>query len=237
MTTPEQNQTSLMCFEQARTEHTNNMKKYNGICADITRCEKERQAAIEAGKEAETNWRTRFRNLRGNLTDELRAEHSQRIASRELAEEFTGLLTELELDKQAAMLGCCASAKEYTESHRDAFNEFADMNWESALRHVSPKLLWAIRLRLQREKVNPRQDNEQSDMEVVAALVGDALTRAAAALPEKVLREAPLLDNIGLWRPALTGLDIELMRSPAKRTRLALSIREQRGEKQEVKQK
>jgi predicted transcriptional regulator len=29
------------------------MKAYNGICADIVRCEREQQAAIEAGKEAE----------------------------------------------------------------------------------------------------------------------------------------------------------------------------------------
>ena len=144
MTTTEQKPASLERFEKARAEHTKRMKVYNGICADIARCEKEQQAAIEAGKEAESKWRTSFRNLRGNLTDELRAEHSQRIASRELADEFGGLLKELALDKQEAMLKCCGSGKEYVESHSAAFIGFADAHWQSALRNVSPSLLWAI---------------------------------------------------------------------------------------------
>lgn len=155
MTTPEQKPASQERFEKARAEHTERMKAYNGICADIARCEKEQQAAIEAGKEAESNWRTSFRNLRGNLTDELRAEHSQRIASRELADEFGGLLKELALDKQEAMLKCCGSGKEYVESHREAFTGFADAHWQSALRNVSPSLLWAIKLRLRREELSP----------------------------------------------------------------------------------
>jgi len=218
MSTPEKSST-LKRFEQARTAHLEKMKQYNNTCADITRCEKEREAAIEAGKEAETNWRTRFRNLRGNLTDELKAEHSQRIASRELAEEFTGLIAELELDKQVFMLNACGTGREYVYAHKLAFNEFADATWQSALRNVSPSLLWVIRLRLQREKVNPRDDDERSDMQVVAELIGNALTRAAAALPEKVLTQAPVLENIGLWRPALTGVDMVLYANPIKRNR------------------
>ncbi|WP_380183512.1 hypothetical protein [Kalamiella sp. sgz302252] len=109
------------------------------------------QAAIEAGKEAENNWRTSFHNLRGNLTDELRAEHSQRIASRELADEFSGLLKELALDKQEAILKGCGSGKEFVESHGEAFTGFEDLHLQSTLRNVSPSLLWAIKLRIHRE--------------------------------------------------------------------------------------
>ncbi|PPC64811.1 hypothetical protein C1Y41_09440 [Pantoea sp. ICBG 1758] len=228
MSTPEKSGT-LAAFEQARTAHLEKMKEYNAICDDITRCTKEREAAIEAGKEAETNWRMRFRSLRGNLTDELKAEHSQRIASRELADEFTGLIDELELDKQFAMIGSCNTGLSYIDSHRAAFNEFADATWQSALRNVSPSLLWAIRLRLQREKVNPRDDDERSDVQVVAELIGNALTRAAAALPEKMLTEAPVLENIGLWRPALTGVDMKLYRSPLSRQILIKALHEKRA--------
>ena len=228
MSIPE-NSTTLGKFEQARNAHIAKMKEYNAICADITRCGKERDAAIEAGKEAEINWRTRFRNLRGNLTDEMKAEHSQRIASRELADEFTGLIEELELDKQLAMIGSCGTAHSYINAHRMAFNEFADVTWQSALRNVSPSLLWAIRLRLHREKVNPREDDERSDMQVVSELVGDALTRAAAALSEEVLKEAPVLENIGLWRPSLTGVDMKLYNSPCSRHQLIQSVNEKRA--------
>lgn len=238
MTTPKQKPASLERFEKAHAQHTERMKAYNGICADIARCEKEQQAAIEAGKEAESNWRTSFRNLRGNLTDELRAEHSQRIASRELADEFGGLLKELALDKQEAMLKCCGSGKEYVESHLEAFTGFEDAHWQSALRNVSPSLLWAIKLRLRREELSPTFAGDDRDsIKDVAYLVGEALTQAAAALPDSILNEALLLENIGLYRPPLTGIDMELYRHPMRRQKLAESIRMQRAKLQEGSQK
>lgn len=234
MSTTENKPTSLIRFEKARAGHTAQMTEFNGVVANITRCEKERHAAIEAGKEAESNWRTNFRKLRGNLTEELRAEHTQRIANRELADEFAGLLKELELDKQYAMLCCCTSGKELVESHSAAFTEFADSHWQSALRNVSPSLLWAIKLRIQREKISPTFTGDDRDtIRDVAGVVGEALTRAAAALPESILREAPLLENIGLYRPALTGVDMGLYNSFSRRQRLGTTIREQRAKLQE----
>lgn len=231
MSTTENKPASLIRFEKARAEHTAKMTAFNAVAADITRCEKERQVAIEAGKEAESNWRTNFRKLRGNLTEELRAEHSQRIANRELADEFAGLLKELELDKKFAMLRCCASGKEYVEAHQTAFTEFADTHWESALRNVSPSLLWAIKLRLQRERIASTFVGEDRDTtRDIAWLVGDALTCAAIALPESILKEAPILENIGLNRPALTGVDMELYNSPVRRTKLAISVQAQLDE-------
>ncbi|MEG3111548.1 hypothetical protein SC127_12505 [Pantoea sp. T14] len=71
----------------------------------------------------------------------------------------------------------------------------------------------------------------------MAYLVGEALTQAAAALPDSVLKEAPLLENIGLHRPALTGVDMELYTRPLRRQKLAESIRAQRAKLQEGSQK
>lgn len=238
MSTAENKPASLLRFEKARAEHTAQMTEFNSVAANITRCEKERQAAIEAGKEAESNWRFNFRKLRGNLTDELRAEHTQRIVSRELADEFAELLKELELDKQYAMLCCCTSGKELVESHSTAFTEFVDSHWQSALRNVSPSLLWAIKLRIQRETIAPTFiRDDRNTIRDISWLVGEALTRAAEALPETVLHEAPLLENIGLYRPALTGVDMDLYNSPARRSKLAESIRDQRSELQGGDQK
>lgn len=62
-------------------------------------------------------------------------------------------------------------------------------------------------------------------MQVVAELIGNALTRAAAALPEKALTEAPVLENIGLWRPALTGVDMKLYQSPMGRQKLTETLK------------
>ncbi|WP_241522133.1 hypothetical protein [Chimaeribacter californicus] len=49
MSTTEMSST-LKSFEEARTAHLEKMKQYNNTCADITRCEKEREAAIRGRK-------------------------------------------------------------------------------------------------------------------------------------------------------------------------------------------
>ena len=59
----------------------------------------------------------------------MKAEHSQRVANREMAEEFTALIAELEDDKDSAMLGACRSARQYTDAHRTAFTTYADGEW------------------------------------------------------------------------------------------------------------
>ncbi|WP_312631377.1 hypothetical protein [Pantoea piersonii] len=147
-------------------------------------------------------------------------------------------IEELALDKQEAMLKCCGSGKEYVEAHREAFTGFADSHWQSALRNVSPSLLWAIKLRTRREELSPTFAGEGRDrIKDVAYLVGEALTRAAVALPDSVLKEASLLENIGLHRPALTGIDMELYTSPLRRQKLAESIQAQRAKLQEGSQK
>lgn len=106
---------------EARAAHTAQMLKINDITTAIARSKKEREAAIENGKEAETNWRTRFRDLRGAITPELRAEHSQRIASRELAEEFTGLIKELEFEHEGEMIAAVHTGRAYVNAHNTAF--------------------------------------------------------------------------------------------------------------------
>lgn len=155
-----------------------------------------------------------------------------------MADEFGGLLKELALDKQEAMLKCCGSGKEYVESHREAFTGFADAYWQSALRNVSPTLLWAIKLCMHREELSPTFAGEDRDrIKDVSYVAGEALTRAAAALPDRVKEEVPLLENIGLYRPPLTSIDMELYRHPMRRQKLAESIRVQRAKLQEGSQK
>ncbi|MGC0786370.1 hypothetical protein [Pantoea agglomerans] len=133
------------------------------------------------------------------------------------------------------MLKCCGSGKEYVESHREAFTGLADAHWQSALRNVSPSLLWAIKLRIQRSPTFAGEDLDR--IKDVAYLVGEALTRAAMSLPDSVLKEAPLLENIGLHRPAMTGIDMELYTSPMRRQKQTESIQAQRAKLQEGSQK
>ena len=99
----------LSAFTAARNTHAASMQELKEIDTSIERCKQERQTALSESAEAEQDWRSRFRTLRGNLTPEMKAEHSRRIASRELADEFTGLIAELETDRTRAMLNACST--------------------------------------------------------------------------------------------------------------------------------
>lgn len=210
----------------ARAAHAEQMKIYNATRNDIARCEQERQAAIEAGKEAETSWRARFRSSRGNLTDELKAEHGQRIASRELAGEFSGLIEVLELDKQSNMLACCVTGKSLVEEHNRALGGIADIYWQSALRCVSPKLLHALRLRMLARSLE--EDGNEKPEQYVARIIGEELLALANRVTDAQLLEDPELAQVGLYRPALTGVDMKLYGSLAGRIKLATELKARR---------
>ena len=144
---------------------------------------------------------------------------------------------------QGALVACGAdelhvNGRAVFASQRDEHIPGGKTDTTTALRNVSPSLLWAIKLRLRREELSPTFTGDDRDsIKDVAYLVGEALTRAAAALQDSILNEAPLLENIGLYRPPLTGIDLDLYRHPMRRQKLAESIRAQRAKLQESSQK
>lgn len=139
---------ALEAFSKAKSVHTENMLKLNDIDAAINRSEKERQNALNESAEAEQNWRTRFRELRGMMTPELKAEHSQRVAGRELAEEFTALIAELEDDKASTMLSACTSGDKYVGTHFTVFSAYSRNEWATVMKDIPPSLVRAFALRL-----------------------------------------------------------------------------------------
>ncbi|RRZ92325.1 hypothetical protein [Erwinia sp. 198] len=235
MSTPEKSP-AMTRLEETRTAHTAQMMKINDITAAITRSKKEREAAIENGKEAETNWRTRFRSLRGNLTDELRAQHSQRIVSRELAEEFTGLIEELEFEHEGEMIRAVHTGHAYVNAHNAAFTQYVEGQWEAAMRNLSPTLVRAVRLKLLSLRLNDRgrhTDRHHEEPEVILAReVGKVLADKAEAARLDMDAE-PVVSEMGVYRPALTGVDMKLYNSPASIHKLVY----ERKEKLEKQQK
>ena len=65
-----------------------------------------------------------LRELRGMMTLELKAEHSQRVAGRELAEDITVVVAELEDEKTDAMLSACESGGKYVGAHSSALSVY-----------------------------------------------------------------------------------------------------------------
>lgn len=230
---------AVIRLTEARAEHTAQMMKINDITAAIARSKKEREAAIENGKEAETNWRTRFRSLRGNLTDELRAQHSQRIVSRELAEEFTGLIEELEFEHEGEMIKAVHTGHAYVNAHSAAFTQYVEGQWEAAMRNLSPTLVRAVRLKLLSLRLNDRgrhtDPRHQEPEAILAREVGKVLADKAEAARLDMDAE-PVVSEIGVHRPALTGVDMKLYKSPCA-MHLLVQGRKEKLEKQQKESK
>lgn len=218
----------LKSFGEAKSRHTANMLELNEIGTAISRSEKERQTALEESEEAGQNWRSRFRALKGAITPEMKNEHTQRIANRELAEEFTALIGELETDKTRTMLSACASGKAYVEAHRTAFSTYANNEWHAAIKDLSPALIRAFCLRLRELDI---QGNEAPKRTLVQEL-GDRIL-SQSQLHHFSMENEPVLSQLGLYRPALTGVDMNLYDSPIKRSMIARELAEKADKKQE----
>jgi hypothetical protein len=211
----------LDAFIAAKAQHTENMLKLNDIDTAIRRSEKERQAALEEGERAEQNWRSRFRELRGAITPEMKSEHSQRIASRELAEEFAALTGELEDDKTRAMLSACRTGEAYVGAHLAAFTTYAKNEWNAAIRDMNTALTRAFCLRLRELEMN----GDETPKRTLIAELGERLS-AQSQFHSFNMENEPVLSQLGLYRPALTGVDMKLYNSPAKRMMIAKKLAE-----------
>lgn len=202
---------ALESFSQAKAAHTENMLKLNDIGAAITHSEKERHNALEESAEADHNWRTRFRELRGVMTPELKAEHGKRVAGRELAEEFTTLIAELEAEKSRGMLAACTSGKAYVNAHLEAFSVYAQSEWTAAMKNISPAMVRAFVLRLRELEMRGEEHPHNTLFQELGAHV---LTQSHYYTFN--MEQEPVISQLNLHRPALTGVDMDLYKSPAR---------------------
>ena len=212
---------ALTRFTEAKAAHTGSMMALNDIGAAIIRSEKERQTALEESAEADKSWRTRLRSLGGAMTPELKAEHGRRMAGRELAEEFTGLIAELETDKSRAMLEACATGRQYVDEHRAALTVCAQAAWSEAMNTISPALVRAYCLRLRELELNGESRPGR--------VLGEELQQHVALQAQFYtfdMGSEPVISQLGLHRPPLTGVDMTLYKSPVKRMQLAATLAE-----------
>lgn len=236
MSTPEKSP-ALKHLEETRTAHTAQMMKINDITAAIARSKKEREAAIDNGKEAETSWRTRFRDLRGAITPEMRAEHSQRIASRELADEFAGLIEVLEFEHEGEMIAAVSTGRAWVSAHRTAFTQYAEEQWNAAMRTLSPTLIRGIILKLISLRLNDAGRQTDPLHEEPAVILAREVGKRLVDLAERTrldMSAEPVLSEIGMRRPALTGVDMRLYNSFAATQKL---INERAEKREKNKQK
>ncbi|MDK9950446.1 capsid protein [Enterobacter ludwigii] len=176
------------------------MQALKEIDASVERCKQERQTALNESAEAEQDWRCRFRTLCGNLTPEMKAEHSRRIASRELADEFTGLIAKLETDRTRAMLNACSTGNKYLSAHEDAFTAYAGAEWTQAVNAVPVALIRTFLLRVRALEMK----GESAPQSVAIGELRDALS-LQGSLYHFDMNQEPVLSVTGMYRLQITA--------------------------------
>ena len=213
----------LQALRDARNAHNKNYQALTDVVAGIARCHQQKKDTEVESHEAEGQWRTLFRKLRGEMTPELQAQHHKRIAKRELAKEFDGLIEEMELDKMQLHLDCGGTASKVIAAHEAALTAFANHAMCQAVDALSTALIKACTLAVQAYGVygdNPMKTIEQHLLRTLQA-------RILAAMTQQNI-DHPVLNDIGLTIPEKSGVLPELEKSPLRRGRLATELKEKR---------
>ncbi|WP_413739571.1 aldehyde dehydrogenase [Sodalis sp. RH14] len=221
----------LADLDKARSAHNTNTAALKDIKTAITRCHQQQHDAEVSSQESESNWRKLFRSLRGEMTDELKAGYNTRIAQRELAKEFAGLLEDMEWDHKQAMLRCCGTAKTYKEAHIRAACAYARHEVASALSCIKmPELIRAMKLSVALR--HPYSHSDGNVYQEIMASFGSMLRTICETTPLDMQNE-PIAMQIGLEYPdVMKGLDQELYNSPIRRTRLAEALIKRKAEQE-----
>ncbi|RJT55861.1 hypothetical protein [Rahnella variigena] len=223
-------------FEQAKAVFAKKKQVLDEIESSIARCAQEKETANSEIKENEVSWRSRFRKSRGIMTDELKNAHSQRAVQQGLVKEFDDLIEELNVEKQSAMLGCASAGQKLISAHRSALNAYADHQWRLAINNLSPALVRAVKLKVLALSNVSYQETQMGHYvepaKIISSEIGSALVGAARIGQFKMDAE-PVLEKIGIYSPALPGVDEALLQSPIKRELLARKLAERAASKKE----
>lgn len=203
----------LQALRDARAAHDKNYQALTDVVTGVARCHQQKKDTEVQSQEAESQWRTLFRKLRGEMTPELQAQHHSRISKRELAKEFDGLIEEMELDKIEFHLDCGGSAPKVVAAHKDALTTFADHAMGQAVDAlskalISPEIVKACALAKKAYSVYGDDP--------VKAIEQQLLGHINVAMAMHNI-DHPVLNEIGLTIPQETGVLPELQSSPAKR--------------------
>ncbi|HEI4578264.1 TPA: hypothetical protein SI919_005319, partial [Escherichia coli] len=99
-TIPEYLQPALAQLEKARAAHLENARLMDETITAIERAEQEKNALAQADGNDADDWRTAFRAAGGVLSDELKQRHIERVARRELVQEYDNLAVVLNFERE-----------------------------------------------------------------------------------------------------------------------------------------
>ena len=218
----------LHALRDARATHDKNYQALTDVITGIARCHQQKKDTEVESHEVESQWRTLFRKLRGEMTPELQAQHHSRISKRELAKEFDGLVEEMELDKMQLHLSCGSTAPKVVVAHKDALTTFAAHAMHQAVDAlskalISPEVIKACAQASRAYGVYADNPMKMIEQQVLGTLQG----RIHVAMAQQNI-DHPVLNEIGLTIPEETGVLPELQNNPAKRMQAVSELKEKR---------
>jgi cellobiose-specific phosphotransferase system component IIB len=218
----------LQALRDARAAHDKNYQALTDVTTGIARCHQQKKDTEVESHEAESQWRTLFRKLRGEMTPELQAQHHSRISKRELSKEFDGLIEEMELDKMYLHLSCGGTAPKVVAAHEAALTAFAEHAMSKAVDAlstalISPDVIKACALASQAYGVYGNDPMKMIEQQLLGTLQG----RIHVAMAKQNI-DHPVLNEIGLTIPQETGALPELQSSPARRMQVVAELKEKR---------
>ncbi|KHS94761.1 capsid size determination protein [Pectobacterium parvum] len=216
-------------YQKRRAEHFANASELDNIDTAIARA-KEQKANTEAENQlSDTDWRARFLAARGEMTEELKSQQLQRLAQRELAQEYDGLLAQLEIEQLRQKAKCYASAKDCCDAHASALRDYAEWEFNQALNNISTNLIRAIKLKRHMLDITTSEYKQGIAYQKPEKVVMDLVTENLRVKTDNYrfdMSNELVLSSLGLNSPSLPHSYFEPVASPAQRMKFFRELKE-----------
>ncbi|WP_323666401.1 capsid size determination protein [Pectobacterium punjabense] len=216
-------------YLRMRKAHTVNASELDNIDTAIARAKEQKTNTEAENQLSDTDWRARFLAARGEMTEELKNQQLQRLAQRELAQEYDGLLAQLDIEQLRQKAKCHASAKDCCNAHASALRDYAEWEFNQALNTISANVIRAIKLQRHMLDITTSEFTQglayQNPEKVVMDLVVEKL-KAKTNNYRFDMSNEPVLSSLGLNVPSLPHSYFEPVASPARRMKFFNELKE-----------
>ncbi|MEI7285064.1 capsid size determination protein [Pectobacterium carotovorum] len=216
-------------YLRMREAHTVNASELDHIDTAIARAKEQKTNTEAENQLSDTDWRARFLAARGEMTEELKNQQLQRLAQRELAQEYDGLLAQLEIEQLRNKAKCYASAKDCCDAHACALRDYAEWEFNQALNNISTNLIRAIKLKRHMLDITTSEYKQGLAYQKPEKVVMDLVTENLRGKMDNYrfdMSNEPVLSLLGLNSPSLPHADFAPISSPAGRMKFFRELKE-----------
>ncbi|WP_405081086.1 capsid size determination protein [Pectobacterium versatile] len=216
-------------YQKSRAEHFANVNDLDNINTAIERAKEQKANAEAENQLSDSDWRARFLAARGEMTEELKNQQLQRLAQRELAQEYDGLLAQLEIDQLKQKAKCHHSAKECWRDYNSALFQYADREFKQAMNNISEELIRAIKLYRHMYDVTTSEFTEglayqDPDKRVINQVIDYLMVKSNKYQFD--MENEPELSSLRLYRPALPHSDFPPVSTPCQNMKFWRELKE-----------